>query len=90
MRRLQQQQLLQSQPHGVKRAADSSLESEQRLSKRFDLLNLGMHRYVTALGSNLTASLQSIMASVSTFLSPVPPTPYRLALIQSRDRLRRH
>lgn len=29
-------------PHGKKRAADAPLESEQRLSKRFDLLNLGM------------------------------------------------
>ncbi|KAJ4345490.1 uncharacterized protein N0V89_011622 [Didymosphaeria variabile] len=28
--------------HGKKRAADNQLESEQRLSKRFDLLNLGM------------------------------------------------
>lgn len=28
--------------HGKKRAADGQLESEQRLSKRFDLLNLGM------------------------------------------------
>ena len=28
-------------PHGTKRAADGSLEREQRLSKRFDLMNLG-------------------------------------------------
>jgi hypothetical protein len=28
-------------PHGKKRAAEGSLENEQRLSKRFDLLNLG-------------------------------------------------
>lgn len=28
-------------PHGQKRAAETSLEPEQRLSKRFDLLNLG-------------------------------------------------
>lgn len=34
---------LQSAPHGTKRAADGSLENEQRLSKRFDLLNLGRH-----------------------------------------------
>ena len=33
----------QSAPHGKKRPADSSLEHEQRLSKRFDLLNLGTH-----------------------------------------------
>lgn len=35
-------------PHGKKRAADGSLESEQRLSKRFDLLNLGAHLSFTA------------------------------------------
>ena len=31
----------QHAPHGKKRAAEGSLENEQRLSKRFDLLNLG-------------------------------------------------
>lgn len=31
-----------SAPHGKKRAADGALDGEQRLSKRFDLLNLGM------------------------------------------------
>ncbi|PVI03681.1 hypothetical protein DM02DRAFT_487115, partial [Periconia macrospinosa] len=42
----------QSVPHGKKRPGDNSLESEQRLSKRFDLLNLGtclvqhMHTYL--------------------------------------------
>jgi hypothetical protein len=35
-------QTTKNAPHGKKRAADSSLEHEQRLSKRFDLLNLGM------------------------------------------------
>lgn len=30
-------------PHGIKRAADTSLDHEQRLSKRFDLLNLGTY-----------------------------------------------
>ena len=34
-------------PHGKKRPADSSLDGEQRLSKRFDLLNLGMLHSVT-------------------------------------------
>jgi hypothetical protein len=33
----------QDAPHGRKRSADNSLESEQRLSKRFDLLNLGKY-----------------------------------------------
>ncbi|KAF2869426.1 hypothetical protein BDV95DRAFT_498662 [Massariosphaeria phaeospora] len=34
----------QSAPHGRKRAADGTLEHEQRLSKRFDRLKLGMRR----------------------------------------------
>jgi hypothetical protein len=37
------QQQQQHAPHGTKRSAENSLEHEQRLSKRFDLLNLGMH-----------------------------------------------
>lgn len=41
--RPQQQTPLQNAPHGKKRAAENGLESEQRLSKRFDLLNLGTH-----------------------------------------------
>lgn len=32
--------MLSSPPHGVKRRGDDSIDSEQRLSKRFDLLNL--------------------------------------------------
>ena len=31
-----------SVPHGQKRHAEDSLEDEQRFTKRFDLLNLGM------------------------------------------------
>jgi len=38
-----QQTPSQSAPHGKKRSAENGLESEQRLSKRFDLLNIGMH-----------------------------------------------
>ncbi|KAF2831234.1 hypothetical protein CC86DRAFT_463174 [Ophiobolus disseminans] len=42
-------------PHGTKRAADGSLEHEQRLSKRFDLLNLvdnnGTRLYIPVPGS---------------------------------------
>ncbi|KAI4701557.1 hypothetical protein J4E81_003297 [Alternaria sp. BMP 2799] len=45
----------QNAPHGTKRAADSSLENEQRLSKRFDLLNLvdnnGTRLYIPVPGS---------------------------------------
>jgi hypothetical protein len=33
----------QHAPHGTKRSAESGLENEQRLSKRFDLLNIGKH-----------------------------------------------
>ncbi|PSN63444.1 hypothetical protein BS50DRAFT_456678, partial [Corynespora cassiicola Philippines] len=46
----------QAAPHGTKRAADSSLENEQRLSKRFDLLNLvegsGARLYIPVPGSS--------------------------------------
>ncbi|KAF1837506.1 hypothetical protein BDW02DRAFT_637157 [Decorospora gaudefroyi] len=45
----------QNAPHGKKRPADSSLENEQRLSKRFDLLNLvdsnGTRLYIPVPGS---------------------------------------
>ncbi|KAE8822698.1 hypothetical protein PTNB73_09782 [Pyrenophora teres f. teres] len=45
----------QNAPHGKKRPADSSLEHEQRLSKRFDLLNLvdnnGTRLYIPVPGS---------------------------------------
>ncbi|KAL6159975.1 hypothetical protein ACJBU6_02386 [Exserohilum turcicum] len=45
----------QNAPHGKKRPADSSLENEQRLSKRFDLLNLvdsnGTRLYIPVAGS---------------------------------------
>lgn len=34
-------QTMMSSPHGIKRRGDESLESDQRLSKRFNLLNLG-------------------------------------------------
>lgn len=44
-----QQTSQQSPPHGKKRAADNGLEAEQRLSKRFDLLNIGMHLHATSL-----------------------------------------
>lgn len=46
----------QSAPHGTKRAADTPLENEQRLSKRFDLLNLvdnnGTRLYIPVPGSS--------------------------------------
>ncbi|KAF2253190.1 hypothetical protein BU26DRAFT_515564 [Trematosphaeria pertusa] len=53
-------------PHGKKRAADGSLESEQRLSKRFDLLNLvdsnGTRLYIPVAGSSDPADNASAAA----------------------------
>lgn len=46
-------------PHGIKRAADGELEGEQRLSKRFDLLDLnknGSRLYIPVPGSNDVAA----------------------------------
>lgn len=40
-RRKMTSQTMMSSPHGIKRRGDESLESDQRLSKRFNLLNLG-------------------------------------------------
>jgi len=63
-------------PHGKKRAAESTLENEQRLSKRFDLLNLidanGTRLYIPVPGS--TDSTQARPADAV----PVP-TPHPLA-----------
>jgi hypothetical protein len=42
-----QQTSSQSAPHGKKRAAEHGLETEQRLSKRFDLLNIGTNLPLT-------------------------------------------
>ncbi|KAF2203744.1 hypothetical protein GQ43DRAFT_241817 [Delitschia confertaspora ATCC 74209] len=46
----------QNGPHGLKRTAEDGLESEQRLRKRFDLLNLenGTRLYVPVSGSSDT------------------------------------
>jgi hypothetical protein len=65
--------------HGKKRPAEDRLETEQRLSKRLDLLNLGMCTLcawentlpftLNAPNTILTASLQ-IMDHVSTSPSP--------------------
>ncbi|KAF1968967.1 hypothetical protein BU23DRAFT_478428 [Bimuria novae-zelandiae CBS 107.79] len=51
---------------GTKRAADNALESEQRLSKRFDLLNL----------ENGTRLYLPVPRSSSSALNPTPPTQY--------------
>ena len=57
-------------PHGKKRAAESELKNEQRLSKRFDLLNLGMEApftlYFTSPSPSHTDTQQRTMAHAST------------------------
>ncbi|KAH7123961.1 hypothetical protein B0J11DRAFT_530330 [Dendryphion nanum] len=63
-------------PHGKKRAADSSLENEQRLSKRFDLLNLvdgtGTRLYIPVSPSS------SPSPSATTTTTTKPHSPQRL------------
>src|SRR5688572_26847584 len=59
-------------PHGVKRTAENGLESEQRLSKRFDLLNLGM-RHLTQLCSPESHRLNSpVVDNGKRLYIPVP------------------
>ncbi|USP77230.1 hypothetical protein yc1106_04504 [Curvularia clavata] len=57
----------QNAPHGRKRPADGSLENEQRLSKRFDLLNLvdnnGTCLYIPVPGSSQAANGSPILSS---------------------------
>ncbi|KAF1946305.1 hypothetical protein EJ02DRAFT_430908 [Clathrospora elynae] len=75
----------QNAPHGTKRAADSSLEHEQRLSKRFDLLNLvnnsGTRLYIPVPGST-DATLSRPPASPIAIADPLAFVPARL----KRDR----
>jgi hypothetical protein len=76
-----------SAPHGKKRPAEASLEGEQRLSKRFDLLNLGtymqfsgtcirrqchMQEHLYRLLTNLQTT-QTTTAHASTFPCPALP-----------------
>ncbi|KAH9873533.1 hypothetical protein IAQ61_004157 [Plenodomus lingam] len=76
-------------PHGRKRAAESSLEHEQRLSKRFDLLNLDnstTRLYIPVPGSTDTTTTPTTRPNPSptpiptpdplTFISP-PRTPHQ-------------
>lgn len=60
-------------PQGKKRAADTSLEHEQRLSKRFDLLNLGIIYSTThVLGSMPQLTLRAVDSNGSRLYIPVP------------------
>ncbi len=70
-------------PHGIKRAGDGSLEHEQRLSKRFDLLNLGRQAPTTwriqcradtsSVDDNGTRLFIGIPGSSSTTNGPISP-----------------
>ncbi|KAG9188697.1 hypothetical protein G6011_07402 [Alternaria panax] len=64
----------QNAPHGTKRAADTSLASEQRLSKRFDLLNLvdnnGTRLYIPVPGST-DAALPRTSQSPTSYGDPI-------------------
>lgn len=70
-------QQVQHAAAGKKRAAEAPLENEQRLSKRFDLLNLGMY-LIYLLGSghvSLTAQQWTTMAPACTSPSQALKTP---------------
>jgi len=68
-----QQTSQQSAPHGKKRAADNGLETEQRLSKRFDLLNIdnGTRHYIPVSGSSFPATSSKQASKPTSILPPV-------------------
>ncbi|EMD66951.1 hypothetical protein GGP41_005421 [Bipolaris sorokiniana] len=78
----------QNAPHGKKRPADGSLENEQRLSKRFDLLNLvdhnGTRLYIPVPGSSQGANSTHAQSS-PTNQHPVPVAD-ALAFASTRSR----
>jgi hypothetical protein len=85
--------------HGTKRSADTSLESEQRLSKRFDLLNLGMMPAppvgLCSATANMLARVENNgtrlyipVASSSQSESAPPPKPVPVAPVKEKKRTR--
>ena len=62
-----------SSPRGVKRCGDDSLDSEQRLAKRFNLLNIGKPAHPQTALQILTL-LQRMRANST---SPFPPNTLR-------------
>jgi len=59
--------------HGKKRAADTALESEQRLSKRFDLLNIGkLLSLCSQSNARLPADCRADGTNASRLYIPVP------------------
>ncbi|KAF2707525.1 hypothetical protein K504DRAFT_492206 [Pleomassaria siparia CBS 279.74] len=63
-------------PHGKKRAADNGLENEQRLSKRFDLLNIdnGTRLYIPMAGTSSSAATSKHVPKPTTS-TPIPMVP---------------
>jgi hypothetical protein len=79
----------QHAPHGTKRAAEGSLEHEQRLSKRFDLLNLGMRSTRRPdPAPALTSTQSTAMARACTSPSQARQTPHCRAPLQTQSQLR--
>ncbi|KAF2026494.1 hypothetical protein EK21DRAFT_73971 [Setomelanomma holmii] len=76
----------QHAPHGTKRAAENGLENEQRLSKRFDLLNLAIENEGTRLYIPVPGSTD---ATLPRPIGDPVPTPHPLAStipLQKRER----
>ena len=62
-------ELHNSPPHGQKRHPEDDLQSEQRLAKRFNLLNLGINPFV----DRLTSTSNRAQDTMASFLSPFKP-----------------
>jgi hypothetical protein len=75
----------QHAPHGTKRSAETSLENEQRLSKRFDLLNLGMYTRIHVSPTTWPAANTSAVDSNGTRLYIPVPGSTDAALPRSAD-----
>jgi hypothetical protein len=88
-------------PHGTKRPAEAGLENEQRLSKRFDLLNLRTPRRLCYSGTSLAnnAAVDSngtpcrfyipVAGSSDTATQSSKPLPRPIAPVTQRKRERR-
>ncbi|KAF2013405.1 hypothetical protein BU24DRAFT_236968 [Aaosphaeria arxii CBS 175.79] len=84
-------------PHGKKRPADSSLENEQRLSKRFDLLNLdknGSLLYIPVPGSSdppqPSSSSSSSTSTSLTNYNTTQPTSLSAPVVPSKPKRHTH
>jgi hypothetical protein len=64
-----------SAPHGTKRAADTALDGEQRLSKRFDLLNLDNANKGARLYIPVPSTAEAAAAATPTSTTPHPLAP---------------